>query len=794
MGLTGSVVLAADVEIAPVASLGAAERRRLGARRGEFALVRPRGRAPSKLVSGSAAALLAEFRSAGPVVDVVRRIAERERRDAAALLDEAFPLLRDCFNARFLVAAGSPDAAAILPSRERGDLIGPFEVLRCLRLVDDAELYQARGPAGIAAVKLVRPHAPAEVSASLARDAAVLERLRGRNAPALLGRGRHRRRPWIAMRWCDGAAAEAAFGELRERGPAARPALGALAARIARTYAQLHRGGILHGDVHPGNLLIGRRGEPTLVDFGCAVPVAGSGLALRGRAARGAVTAYLAPEGATALAAGRDLPRPTARSEQYAVAVLLYVLATGAYPFVPLPDRDALIRRIARGRTRPFSRAGAAPWPELEAALAPALARDPSARYRDMAEFARSVNAAVARSAHAAPPARSTRRRDPLVGVVDDFLAQVDLGSRALAEPGPAPHGSLMLGSAGTALAILRIACARDDAGALALADAWITRTEGLVREPAAFESPGEGLTLDELGAASPFHAVAGVHAVRACVSAALGDGPAVERAAGRFADASGATAVGLDLTLGRAGTLLAAARVLEVLPPEASRAARQIRALGDGACTDIWKALDAEGEAGAARLGHGAAHGIGGILFATLAWAAASGRPVPRAARRELRRLAAAAEPSGRGVRWPSGDAEIVGAAHEVTGWCSGAAGLVPLWLAAHARWAEPAQLALAEACAWSAWEAESPAVDLCCGRVGRAYALLAFYRYTGRGEWLERARLLAAAARPALEDAATLDRPLGLFKGLAGFAVLVADLGRPETSAMPFIEGDAR
>jgi serine/threonine-protein kinase len=760
MGLTGPVVLAADVEITPVASLGVAARRRLGARRDEFALVRPRGRAPAKLVSPGAATLLAEFRAAAPVVEVVKRIAERERRDPRALLDEAFPLLRDCFNARFLVAAGSPEAGAILPSRDRGDAIGPFEVLRCLRVVEDAELYQARGPGGIAAVKLVRPGAPASVSASLAREAAVLAHLRGRCAPKLRARGLHRRRSWLAMEWCDGGAADAS-----------------LAARVVRAYAALHRAGILHGDVHPGNLLVGRRGEPMLVDFGCAVPIRGRGPVLGGRAGRGAVTAFLAPEQAAALAAGRPLPAPTERSEQYAVAVLIYLLASGAYPFEPEPGREALIRRIAAGGARPFSRAGAAPWPALEAALAPALARDPAARYADMSTLARAVsNAAPRRAAVRRTTARRTPlRRDPLAGVVDRFLARAALDAPDFAAIGPAPVCSLMLGRAGTALALLRIACAREDAGVLALADAWLTRTESLAARPDAFESPTEGLTLDELGAASPFHSAAGVHAVRSLLSAARGDGRAAAQAAERFVSASGAEPAGLDLTLGRAGTLLAAARLIEAMPQDGAFPA-SLPELGARTCRDIWKELDRGGEPGAGRLGHGAAHGIGGILFATFAWCRASGRPLPRGVRRELRRLAKAAAPG-----------------HEVTGWCNGDAGLVPLWLAAHARTGDPGDLARAERCAWSAWEGETPAADLCCGRVGRAYALLAFYRFSGRREWLDRARALAVAARPALEDDAGLARPLSLFKGISGLAVLAADLERPECAVMPFVEADA-
>ncbi|HEU5049797.1 MAG TPA: protein kinase, partial [Gemmatimonadales bacterium] len=506
--MTGPLVLAADVEIAPVARLSARMRATLGARRGEYAITRPRGRASAKLVSQAGAALLAEFRAPVPVVQVVRGIADRDGRDAAELLDEAFPLLRDCFNARFLVAAGTPEAAPILPSRERGDTIGPYEVLRCLRVLEDSELHQVRDGTGrVLAVKLVRRHAAPAVSAALAREAAVLERLAGRGAPRLVARGRHRTRPWLAMRWCDGVAPEIAFGEVRERGATARAELLRLAVAVARAYARLHRAGILHGDVHPGNLLVSRSGEVTLLDFGLARPMRGSrpaGPRFGGRAGAGGVTEYFAPEQATVLRAGRPLPAPTAASEQYAVAAMLYRLLAGAPAIAPAPAREEMLRRIVESPVRRFSQAGAPPWPAVEAVLARALTKEPGGRYRGVAELARALRTAEKAGAAGVP----RRRGNPLAGVVEEFIAAAGLPfSRSPALPLTAvrpPTCSLMLGGAGTGLALLRIACARSDPATLALADVWLTRVERDLGDSQAFEAPAEGLSLVDLGAASP--------------------------------------------------------------------------------------------------------------------------------------------------------------------------------------------------------------------------------------------------------------------------------------------------
>jgi serine/threonine-protein kinase len=80
--------------------------------------------------------------------------------DPELLLVEAFPLLRDCFEGRFLVPFNSPEAARILPTRERGDRIGEFTILRSVQVLEDTELYQARHREGaLAALKVIRPAA-----------------------------------------------------------------------------------------------------------------------------------------------------------------------------------------------------------------------------------------------------------------------------------------------------------------------------------------------------------------------------------------------------------------------------------------------------------------------------------------------------------------------------------------------------------------------------------------------------------------------------------------------------------
>lgn len=798
MPITDPLVLPVDVAVTPVEALAPGLRARLRAQDGEFALTRPRGRALAKVISRESALLLQEFRTAQRVADVVIAAAGRRHGDPALLLEQAWPLLRDCFDARFLVAADSPEAAAILPTRERGDRVGPFEVLRCLKLKDDTELYQARDRAGsLAALKLGRPGRRADVLGMLGREAAVLQHLGGVGAPALLARGNHRGRPWLAARWCEGVSPDAPARELRERGtPEAREALRRLALVIARAYARLHRRQVLHGDVWPGNVLIGRRGEVRLVDFGLARPL--SPLRLAGKPGSGGVAAFFPPEYAEALLADRPLPPPDAQSEQFSIGVLLFQLFCGRHYTDFALDREKMLEQILVEPPRPFSARQAVPWPEVEQLLARALAKDPARRFRSLA----ALEQALARVS-LPRPARPTRSSPPQAQptrLVEDFLARVAIGGADFPQAdevtGRAPTCSLKLGGAGVAYALYRLACLRDSAPLLAAADAWLARSEAASGRAEAFLDAAAELTPQTVGPVSPYHAEPGLYLVRGLIANAQTDPAGVRMAAKRFAAASRTPWSTVDLTLGRAGTLLASALLLEAAEGGSGIGVNPVRRVGEDTLEALWWELDSYGPlAASARLMDlGMAHGWAGVLYASLRWCDAARSPLPAPLRGRLDELVDCAEPAGRGVVWqrrrPS-DATAVGSEGEITGWCAGPSGFIHLWTLAHARYREPRFIQLAEASAWSTWDGTSGVPDLCCGLAGRAYGLLNLYRYSGATEWLERARVLAhRAARLIDRWEGTRARPLSLFKAVPGVVLILADLERPETSCMPLFE----
>jgi transcriptional regulator with GAF, ATPase, and Fis domain/serine/threonine protein kinase/Tfp pilus assembly protein PilF len=221
----------------------------------------------------------------------------------------------------------------------------------------------------------------AEVLA-LVREAVTLSGLEGLGVPQVLAFGRLRggTRRFLVRELVDGRSLEdvlaaAGSGAREER---MREWLVPLAS-AADQLTVLHRAGLLHGDVKPANVIVGRDGSGTLVDLGLATPWREGGAR-----ARGLTPKYAAPEllrgepltvraevyalGATlkdALAArgAEDLDDAT-----YAALARIAAHATEESPDARPPSIDELasaLRSVTRLETRAIAEAAA--WPVLGA-------------------------------------------------------------------------------------------------------------------------------------------------------------------------------------------------------------------------------------------------------------------------------------------------------------------------------------------------------------------------------------------------------------------------------------------
>ncbi|MFI8350918.1 serine/threonine-protein kinase [Streptomyces sp. NPDC085596] len=131
----------------------------------------------------------------------------------------------------------------------------------------------------------------------------------------------HDGRPWIVMELVEG---ESLADAVKERGRIESREAARIGLWVLRALRAAHTAGVLHRDVKPGNVLLGRDGRVLLTDFGIA-QIEGDSTITRTGEVVGSVD-YLAPERIR----GHD---PGPASDLWALGATLYTAVEGRSPF-----------------------------------------------------------------------------------------------------------------------------------------------------------------------------------------------------------------------------------------------------------------------------------------------------------------------------------------------------------------------------------------------------------------------------------------------------------------------------
>ncbi len=167
---------------------------------------------------------------------------------------------------------------------------------------------------------------------------------------------------------------------------------GMIALEIARGLEEVHARTVVHRDLKPGNVLIGRAGEVKIADFGIALEQQKSALTQVGHAV--GTPGYMSPE-------QHRGERADQRSDIFSFGVLLYEILTGALPFQQSDEADenepSLIHQIEAGHYVPARRLTPGIPRSQSALIRHCLHARPKRRIQSATEIRRVVERSIGR-------------------------------------------------------------------------------------------------------------------------------------------------------------------------------------------------------------------------------------------------------------------------------------------------------------------------------------------------------------------------------------------------------------
>ncbi len=247
------------------------------------------------------------------------------------------------------------------------------------------------------AVKLLKSSvAPgSQLGVRFDREAALLASMAHQNIPQVHDAGvSPEGRPFIVMELVDGLS----LGALTKRAPAEQlpvDVAAVIALKIARALEYVHLRGVIHRDCKPSNVLVSRRGDVKLADFGLAREVgetSSEGLGVVG------TPAYMSPEQVLG-------DRLDFRSDLFSFGIVFYEMLTARRPFEEDPARTVM-QKIRLDRYTPPRAVRRDVPPVIERVLGRCLEKNPAHRYPSTGALCDDLNEYLSRAGVSSHEAR----------------------------------------------------------------------------------------------------------------------------------------------------------------------------------------------------------------------------------------------------------------------------------------------------------------------------------------------------------------------------------------------------
>ena len=263
---------------------------------------------------------------------------------------------------------------------------GRYQILECLGQGAMGAVYKARDTQldRIVALKIPKFSAQAEpgLLERFYREARSAATLSHPNICPVYDVGEHAGTHYISMGYIEGRPLSAFIKPDRPQ-PARKAAM--VVRKLAQALEEAHRQGIVHRDLKPDNVMIDRRGQPIIMDFGLAQKAQGAGdiRATQGGQILG-TPAYMPPEQVDG-----DIEHIGPASDVYSLGVIFYELLTSRLPYEGSVAK--VLAQIIRGQPQPPSQKQPGLDSGAEAICLKMMAADRTERYQSMSEVLKAL-------------------------------------------------------------------------------------------------------------------------------------------------------------------------------------------------------------------------------------------------------------------------------------------------------------------------------------------------------------------------------------------------------------------
>ncbi|MBI3546077.1 MAG: protein kinase [Gammaproteobacteria bacterium] len=308
------------------------------------------------------------------------------------------------------ILAQTPAVATSVPQDVISALAARYEILDSLGDGGMGMVYRVRDreTAEVLALKILRPE--------IARDPAMMERFKNeirlsrrvthKNVCRIYEFNRVNDCAYITMEYVDG---ESLRAYLQRVGKLAPERVIDVARQVAAGLSEAHAQGVVHRDLKPDNVMLGRDGLIKILDFGIARALGDTSTThtLIG------TPAYMAPEQSQGKVTDQ-------RVDLYALGLILYECLTGQRAFSGATPVEIALKQLKERPLAPRKLMPGTP-PHLESIVMRCLEKEPARRFTNATEVLRAL----------AQPTTSSRRAQPwrslaiflVIGIVTALIA-----------------------------------------------------------------------------------------------------------------------------------------------------------------------------------------------------------------------------------------------------------------------------------------------------------------------------------------------------------------------------------